>query len=212
MSESDSWLRRFLGGSRAWVRDARGRRVLLVDVAKLLAGMGAEPGSHDEGRERLAEIHGALVRGVGKQQWVHLALVVSLTLFVWGALLVSVYFALRGATPISGWLTTVGIGLNSLFTVALVFRSVRVVRAAHLASALVGVGCCASCGYDVRQLSAGGDGARTCPECGAAWRLPRAGTTEDEAAEAYRDAVLRGEWFVGAMGRLGRWLRRWRRK
>jgi hypothetical protein len=40
------------------------------------------------------------------------------------------------------------------------------------AQIVVAKGCCASCGYVIESLPPDPDGCTTCPECGAAWKLP----------------------------------------
>ena len=42
-----------------------------------------------------------------------------------------------------------------------------------IAAALIREGRCASCAYDLRRTAADADGLVMCPECGAAWRMPR---------------------------------------
>lgn len=45
--------------------------------------------------------------------------------------------------------------------------------------AVVNEGLCAGCGYRIDGLPAEPDGCTVCPECGAAWKLPSPGATND---------------------------------
>jgi hypothetical protein len=85
------------------------------------------------------------------------------------------YFNFRRAR--SGWdlvwppLVMVVIGAFSIVTYR---RRIPEIDRSAIARELVAERRCASCAYDLSQTGSSEDGLTTCPECGAAWRIPDA--------------------------------------
>jgi hypothetical protein len=150
-----------MGVFSATVKDARGRVVPLVREHALSAAT-------RERRRRLMQ--SAKPVNPTLREGVLIGLCMLPVILVAAMVPVTVTSGLRlpmGAAILVGALTGLVVPTAMVYVV-------RRVQAGRLARAYVQAGLCASCGYDLRAVQAGGDGFRTCPECGAAWLVETA--------------------------------------
>jgi hypothetical protein len=73
----------------------------------------------------------------------------------------------------AGFLVGISPPLGICMYLALNRRGFRRFRARNVAGAMLGVGHCPGCGYDLTRATPEDDGCTVCAECGGAWRLPR---------------------------------------
>jgi hypothetical protein len=119
-----------------------------------------------QGREYLRLRRRAFSRGY------HVFVAVAMAFFAAGALFSG--FALRVAGfPLLSW---IALPASAVCIVVAVLNPAWMKRqAAWRSRILFGAGtACYACGYELKNLTPNSDGTTSCPECGAAWRLPSA--------------------------------------
>ncbi len=97
---------------------------------------------------------------------------IGFTMFV-PHMILSAMFTLPSTWP--GWASTIVIpatvGVLYWPFLPVVSRTLRRRQTDAIKNAYRLSGCCASCGYDINNLSAAEDGLTVCPECGCSWRM-----------------------------------------
>lgn len=142
------------------IKDARGRRVPLIRHELLIPGL-----VNDARFTRLSRAGetGKLTRAEVRR-FIGLSLLITPAVVAIGVLPPMVLQ--RG-----NWLTFLVL-IPAVLAPALL--SVWVTRRAtsqRIADTYARAGLCGTCGYELREVPADAHGLRTCPECGAAWRL-----------------------------------------
>ena len=102
--------------------------------------------------------------GMGARPWAILILAAFYAAMLW-------QFAGRGMPRVSAWLMGCAVGVMVLAALTYGRRIPKAGRDA-IARELLAERRCPSCAYDLSATTPAPDNLTTCPECGAAWRLP----------------------------------------
>ncbi|MDX9911112.1 MAG: hypothetical protein RBS39_04700 [Phycisphaerales bacterium] len=106
----------------------------------------------------------------GATRGVALAMLLSVPVFLIPAVLIPI-----ASFSLPGWSKWIGVALAVPIGAAgpLAFVWIlRVLEASRIARAMVALGRCASCGYELSDVPRDERGTQCCPECGAAWCTP----------------------------------------
>ena len=153
----------YLGFGAPHVADARGYRVRLFSLSP------TDP-AH-------ARLRSACRKVLPRGEQVFFALLIVLALFfaVLQVPRVAQSFN-RGFSGNMDWLPPVMVLPHVVIVLAL-WKGLRWPHSIAISEAIVAEGHCAACGYSLRGLEPEQDGATLCPECAAAWNVPKLPTT-----------------------------------
>ena len=150
------------------ITDDRGTRVPLVPLEWLMPGKG-ERGRRRARLMRASAYQPQITRREVRRTLAYGLLLVPLVLIAAAA---PAFFAFGTSWP--WWVRALGIVPGALLPAVMTLFLARRVSTERIAEIYQRAGLCASCGYDLTEVEAEGDGCRVCPECGAAWRQPGA--------------------------------------